>query len=86
MTGYQVLPDTHNVPLAIDKVSWNIRSFPNFTYNQVYYLTYVDTSQYNTLQCYYKFPWKQLDNALVQEWLELQIKYGKYLASNEIPI
>ena len=70
----------------IDKVSWNICSFPNYRYEQVYYSTYMDTSRYNTLQCYYQITQKQLDNALVQERLELQIKYGKYLASDEIPI
>ena len=70
----------------IDKVSQQIRSFPNYRYDQVYYSTYVDTTQYTTLQCYYKVTRKQLDNALVQERLELQTKYGRYLVSDEMPI
>ena len=70
----------------INKVSWNICSSPSYMYDQVYFLTYIDTSQYNTLQCYYKYSRKQFEDALVQEQLELQIKYGKYLTSDEIPI
>ena len=70
----------------IDKVSQQIRSFPNYRYDQVYYSTYVDTTQYTTLQHYYKVTRKQLDNALVQERLELQTKYGRYLVSDEMPI
>ena len=69
----------------IDKVSWQIRSYPNFTYDQVYYSTYIDTSRYITLQRYYKVTKKQLDNALAQERLDLQIQYGRYLTS-DIPI
>ena len=69
----------------IDKVSQSICSFPNYAYDQVYYSIYVDTSWYTTLQCYYKVTWKQLDNALVQEQLELHIKYGKYITS-DMPI
>ena len=70
----------------IEKVSQCICAFPNYAINQVYYSTYVDTTQYLTLQRYYHFTRKQLHNALVQEWLELLKKYGQYLASDEIPI
>ena len=33
----------------IDKVSQNIRTFPGYCYDQVYYSTYIDTTQYNSL-------------------------------------
>ena len=70
----------------IDRVSKSLHTFPNYTYNQVYYSTYVDTTRFLTLQRYYKVTRKQLQDTLVQEWLELQTKYSKYLASDEIPI
>ena len=66
----------------IDKVSKNLCTFPNYVYDQVYYSTYIDTTQFLTLQHYYKVTGKQLQDALVQE----QLEYGKYLASDEIPI
>ena len=70
----------------INKVSRSLRNFPGYCYDQVYHLTYIDPTWYNSLQRYYIITWKQLQDALVQEWLELPIKYGKYLASDEIPI
>ena len=70
----------------IDKVSWQIRSFPNYRYDQVYYSTYVDTTWYTTLQRYYTVTHKQLDDAIAKERLELQKKYGRYLITNDIPI
>ena len=70
----------------IDKVSQQIHSFPNYRYDQVYYSTYVDTTQYTTLQCYYIVTQKQLNDALAKEWLELQIKYGQYLTTDDILI
>ena len=68
----------------IDKVSQSLHTFPDYTYNQVYYSTYVDTSWYTSLQRYYKITGKQLQDALVQEWLELQIKYGRYIVSDDM--
>ena len=38
----------------INKVSRNIHTFPGYCYNQVHYSTYIDTTQYNSLQGYYK--------------------------------
>ena len=70
----------------IDKVSQSIHSFPHLEYDQVYYSTYVDTTRFKSLQNYYKITRKQLQDALAQEWLELQIKYGKYLISDDIRI
>ena len=70
----------------IDKVSWSLHIFPGYCYDQVYYLTYIDPTRFESLQRYYEITGKQLQDALVQEQLELQIKYGKYLVSNEMPI
>ena len=70
----------------IDRVSKSLCTFPNYAYDQVYHLTYVDTTRFHTLLHYYKVTSKQLQDALVQEWLELQIKYGKYFASDKILI
>ena len=70
----------------INRVSWNVWAYPPYALNQVYYSTYVDPSQYNSLQNYYKITQKQLQDALDKEWLELQKKYGCYLTTNEIPI
>ena len=69
----------------IDKVSWNLCTFPDYSYDQVYYLTYVDKTRFKSLQHYYKITGKQLQDALVQEWLELQIKYAKYLMFDNSP-
>ena len=70
----------------IDNVSKGLRRFPNYALDQVYYSTYIDTTWYLTLQCYYQQTRKQFDDALAEEWLELQIKYGQYLITNDIPI
>ena len=70
----------------IDKVSRSIQAYPPYNLDQVYYLTYVDSSRYKALQNYYKITLKQLNDALDKEWLELQKKYGRYLTTNEIPI
>ena len=69
----------------IDRVSQSIHTFPNYMYDQVYYSTYIDTSWYTSIQHYYKITGKQLQDALVQEWLELQITYARYLVSDDIP-
>ena len=70
----------------IENVSKGLCRFPNYAFNQVYYSTYIHTSQYTTLQHYYKVTRKQLDNALAKERLELQIKHGRYFIANDIPI
>ena len=70
----------------IARVSRSIRAFPPYHLDQVYYSTYIDTSQYNSLQRYYDHTQKQLQDALDQEWLELQRKYGQYVTTNDIPI
>ena len=70
----------------IDRVSRSIRAYPPYNLDQVYYSTYVVPSRYPSLLNYYKSTRKQLDNALEQEQLELQRKYGQYLTTNDIPI
>ena len=69
----------------IDKVSKSLCNFPNYIYDQVYYSTFIDTTWFLSLQNYYKNNRKQLENALVQEWLESQIKYAKYLMFDNLP-
>ena len=69
----------------IDEVSKSLCTFPNYTYDQVYYSTYIDTTQFPSLLRYYKITRKQLQDALVQERLELQIKYAKYLVFDDLP-
>ena len=70
----------------IDRVSKSLRTFSNYAYDQVYYSTmYIDTTRYLSLQCYYKITRKQLQDALVQERLELQTKYAKYLVFDDLP-
>ena len=56
----------------INNVSKGLHRFPHYALDQVYYLTYIDTTQYLTLQRYYQQTCEQLDNALAKEWLELQ--------------
>ena len=70
----------------IARVSQSIRAFPPYHLDQVYYSTYMDSSRYNSLQQYHNHTRKQLQNALDQERLELQKKYGRYLTTNDIPI
>ena len=70
----------------IDRVSQSIQAYPPYHLDQVYYSSYVVPSQYRSLVNYYKTTRKQLQNALEQEWLELQRKYGRYLTTNNIPI
>ena len=70
----------------IARVSRSIRAFPPYNLDQVYHSTYVDTSRYNSLQNYYNHTRKQLQDALDQERLELQKKYGQYLTTNNILI
>ena len=70
----------------IDRVSQSIQAYHPYHLDQVYYSTYVEPLRYNSLQNFYKITRKQLQNALDQEQLELQNKYGHYLTTNEIPI
>ena len=70
----------------IDRVSWSIWAYHPYHLDQVYYSTYVEPSRYHSLQNYYKITQKKLQDALEQERLELQNKYGRYLTTNDIPI
>ena len=70
----------------IDRVSQSIRAYPPYNLDQVYYSTYVIPSRYPSLLNYYNHTRKQLQDALDQEQLELQKKYGQYLTTNDIPI
>ena len=60
----------------IDRVSRSIRAYCPYNLDQVYYSTYVEPSRYCSLLNYYNLTRQQLQNALDQEWLELQKKYG----------
>ena len=70
----------------INRVSHSIRAYCPYHLDQVYYSTYVEPSRYRSLLNYYNLTQKQLQDALDQEWLELQRKYGWYLTTNDIPI
>ena len=70
----------------IDRVSHSIQAYRPYNLNQVYYSTYVEPSRYCSLLNYYNLTRKQLQDALDQERLELQRKYGQYLTTNDILI
>ena len=70
----------------IDRVSRSIRASHPYHLDQVYHSTYIEPSRYRSLLNYYNLTRKQLQDALDKERLELQIKYGRYLTSNDIPI
>ena len=70
----------------IDRVSRSIWASRPYHLDQVYYSTYVEPSRYRSLLNYYDLTRKQLQNALDQERLELQTKYGQYQNTNNIPI
>ena len=70
----------------IEKVSQSIQEFPRLELEQVYYSTYIDTSGYIKLQCLITLTGKnlQIQNALAQEQLDLNRKYGRYFSSDDI--
>ena len=70
----------------IDRVSRSIRAYRPYHLDQVYYSTYIEPYRYRSLLNYYDITHTQLQNALDQERLELQIKYGRYQTTNDIPI
>ena len=70
----------------IDRVSRSIQAYRPYHLDQVYYSTYVVPSQFKSLLNYHDRTHTQLQNALEQERLELQAKYGRYIFTNEIPI
>ena len=70
----------------IDRVSRSIRAYCPYHLDQVYYSTYVVPSQFKSLLNYYDRTRKQLEDALAKERLEIQLKYGRYLVADELPI
>ena len=70
----------------IDRISCSIWASCPYHLDQVYYSTYVEPSRYRSLINYYSITRKQSQDALEQERLELQVKYGQYVITNEIPI
>ena len=64
----------------IDTVSQLIRKFPEFTFKQVYYSTYIDTTRYTCLQRLIDLAAKNLQNrnALAQQQLAIHQKYIRY--------
>ena len=70
----------------IDRISRSIRAARPYQLDQVYCSTYIEPRYFLHLQHFYKTTQEQLDNALVQERLELQAKYGRYVITNEILI
>ena len=70
----------------IDRISRSIRAYRPYHLNQVYYSTFVEPSRYKSLLNYYDITWKQLEDALAKEQLEIQWTYGRYLVSDDLPI
>ena len=70
----------------IDRVSRSIQASHPHHLDQVYYSTFVEPSQYKSLLNYYDLTQQQLEDALAKERLEIQLKYGRYLVSDELPI
>ena len=71
---------------SIKRVLQSTRDFPRLKLKQVYYSTYIDTSQYTKLQHLIDITGKNLriQNALAQEQLDLQQKYARYYSSDDI--
>ena len=57
----------------IDVVSQSIQKYPEYSFKQIYYLTYIDTSRYTRLQRLINLATKNLQrkNALAQQWLAM---------------
>ena len=70
----------------IDRVSCSIRAYRPYHLDQVYYSTYVEPTRYKSLLNYYNLTRKQLEDALATERLEIQLKYGRYLVPDDLPI
>ena len=70
----------------IDRISRSIRAYRPYQLDQVYYSTFVEPSRYKSLLNYYDLTRKQLEDALAKEQLEIQLKYGRYLVPDELPI
>ena len=70
----------------ISRVSRSIRAYHPHHLNQVYYSTFVEPTRYKSLLNYYNLTRKQLEDALAKERLEIQLKYGRYLVPDELPI
>ena len=70
----------------IDRVSHSIWAYRPYHLDQVYYSTYVEPSRYKSLLNFYNLTWKQLEDALAKERLEIQLQYGRYLVSDELLI
>ena len=70
----------------IDRISRSIRAHRPYHLDQVYYSTFVEPSRYKSLLNYYDLTRKQLNDALAKERLEIQLKYGRYLVPDDLPI
>ena len=70
----------------IDRISRSIRAYRPYHLDQVYYSTYVEPSRYKSLLNFYNLARKQLQDALAKERLEIQLKYGRYLVPDDLPI
>ena len=70
----------------IDIVSQLIQRFPEYSFEKVYYLTYIDTSRYPRLQHLIDLATKNLQNrnALAQQWLVTHQQNIRYLTSDDL--
>ena len=70
----------------IEKVSKSIWAFPPLNFDQICYLTYINTSRYSSLQHLIEVSGRNLrvHNALVQKQLGIQIRYARYQVSDDL--
>ena len=70
----------------INRISRSIRAYRPYQLNQVYYSTFVEPSRYKSLLNYYDLTWKQLQDALAKERLEIQQHFGWYLVPDDLSL
>ena len=70
----------------IKTISHLIQKYPEYSFKQVYYTTYIDTAWYPRLQHLIDLAVKNLQNrnALAQQRLEIHQKYIRYMSSDDL--
>ena len=70
----------------INEVAKSIRTIPDYSFEQVYYSTYVNTLQFTHLQQLIDLAAKnrRKQNALAQQRLAIQQSYSRYISSDDL--
>ena len=70
----------------IDEVAKLLHSFPDYSFKQIYYSTYIETCQFTHLQHLIDLSGKNLQykNALAQQQLAIQTSYSQYILSDDL--